>query len=233
MRARLLDLAERDADVAAAAITGSHAAGTEDEWSDVDVALGIRGPLRPAIERWTETVDQELHPVHRWDLVSGPTVYRVFHLPDGLQVDIAFTPEDDFGPRGPNWRTVFGETVDASPPPPSRDELVGWALTMCLNARASIARGKPWQAEYMISGVRDHVIALACLRLGHPTRFAKGSHLLPAEITGQLQETLVRSLDEAELRRALAAAATALTAELERTDAGLAERLKPTLRALS
>jgi hypothetical protein len=45
--------------------------------------------------------------------------------------------------------------------------------------------------------------------------------------------TLVCSLEEAELRRALAAAAAALAAELERTDAGLAARLRPMLSEFS
>jgi predicted nucleotidyltransferase len=45
-----------------------------------------------------------------------------------------------------------------------------------------------------------------------------------------LEGTLVRSLDELELRRALAAAADALSAELERTDPTLAARLSPMLR---
>ena len=45
--------------------------------------------------------------------------------------------------------------------------------------------------------------------------------------------TLVCSLEEAELRRALAAAAAALAAEVERTDAGLAVRLRPILSDFS
>ena len=45
--------------------------------------------------------------------------------------------------------------------------------------------------------------------------------------------TLVCSLEEAELRRALAAAAVALAAELERTDAVLATRLRPMLSEFS
>jgi hypothetical protein len=86
-----------------------------------------------------------------------------------------------------------------------------------------------WQAEYLISGVRDQVLALACLRLGHVAMYAKGADLLPHELTAPLEATLVRAIDEPEMRRALAAAAGALAAELERTDPGLASRLRPVM----
>ena len=102
-----------------------------------------------------------------------------------------------------------------------------------LHARACIERGKPWQAEHWIGALRDQVLALVCLRLGHPVGYAKGADLLPPELSASLVLTLVCSLEEAELRRALTAAAVALAAELERTDAGLATRLRPMLSEFS
>jgi hypothetical protein len=92
-----------------------------------------------------------------------------------------------------------------------------------LHARVSIERRRWWQAEYWISAVRDQTIALACLRLGYPVHYAKGAHLVPEELTAPLTATLVRSLDEVELRRALGVATTALAHELERTDRSLAD----------
>jgi hypothetical protein len=47
---------------------------------------------------------------------------------------------------------------------PSPSELIGMGWLYALHARSSIARGRVWQAEYMISGMRDQVLALACLR---------------------------------------------------------------------
>ncbi|MEH0928952.1 hypothetical protein [Micromonospora sp. CPCC 205558] len=81
--------------------------------------------------------------------------------------------------------------------------------------------------------MRTQTISLACQRLGHATSYAKGAHLLPTTIAGPLETTLFRSLDEPELRRALSAAVAALTAELTRTDAALADRLRPVLRELA
>jgi predicted nucleotidyltransferase len=233
VRGRLLELAEADPDVVAAAITGSFVADGGDEWSDIDLAFGIRGELDPALSRWTDILDRDFGAIHNWDLPWGSMVYRVFLLPEWLQVDISFTPAAEFGPRGPNWRTVFGETIEDLPTTPvSRDQLIGWAWVLARHGRTCIERHKPWQAEWTISGVRDNVIALACLRLGYPTRYAKGAELLPDELTGPLEATLVRSLDEPELRRALAATVDALAAELEQTDAALAAKVNPMLAEL-
>lgn len=230
VRQRLLELAEGDPDVVAAAITGSYVAGRADEWSDIDLAFGISGDLDAALRRWTDVLERDFGAIHHWDLPWASTVYRVFLLPRTLQVDVAFTPAADFGPRGPNWRTVFGETVElATSPPPSRDEIVGHAWLWVVHARASIGRGRPWSAEYSLTQLREQVVALACLRLGLPFRYARGTDQLAPEIRSALETALVRSLDEEELRRAHRAATTALIAELERTDAALADRLRPTL----
>ncbi|HEY6104115.1 MAG TPA: hypothetical protein VI007_12915 [bacterium] len=233
-RERLLGLARMDADVGAAAVTGSYASGGGDRWSDIDLAFAIRGELEPAMQHWTDTLYQQFAALHHWDLPFASSIYRVFLLPRGLEVDIAFTPASDFGPRGPNWRTVFGETVELTPgPPPARDEFVGLAWHHVLHARACIDRRKPWQAEFLISGARHYVLALACLRHGVSTRHGKGDDFLPREMTAPLEATLVRSMEEAELRRALEEVTSALTAELERTDPALAARLRPVLSEIT
>ncbi|WP_225448257.1 hypothetical protein [Streptacidiphilus sp. P02-A3a] len=53
-----------------------------------------------------------------------------------------------------------------------------------------VERQRWWQAEHWVSAVRDQVLALACLRLGHPTGYAKGAHLLPPELTAPLAARL-------------------------------------------
>lgn len=230
VRRRLLDAARADPAVVGAAHTGSYAAGTADRWSDIDLGLAVDGPLAPAIDRWTGLLYRDFGAVHHWDLPSGSSVYRVFLLPGCLEADIAFTPAADFGPRGPHWRTVFGDAAPARPAaPPGPGDLAGLAWHHALHARVSIERCRPWQAEYWIGALREKVIALTCLRLGHPASHARGADLLPDEVTAPLAATLVGTLDEADLRRALAAATAALDAELSRTDPALADRLRPTL----
>jgi hypothetical protein len=70
---------------------------------------------------------------------------------------VAVTPASEFGARGPNFRLLFGESVEHPPAaPPPLDELIGIELIgmgwLCaLDARNAIGRGKLWQAEYWVS----------------------------------------------------------------------------------
>lgn len=226
---RLLDLAAADEAVVGAAIVGSQAAGQADRWSDIDVNLAVDGPLDAVLERWTRRLYDDFGAVHHWDLPVRTAVYRVFLLPGVLEADLAFVPAADFGPSGPHWRPVFGIAGSrrASAAAPDVGGLAGLAWHHALHARISIERRRWWQAEHWISALRDQVITLACLRLGLPAAYAKGAHLLPAEVTDALAETLVGSLTEAELRRALGAVSSAVLAELERSDAELTDRLRP------
>jgi hypothetical protein len=102
-----------------------------------------------------------------------------------------------------------------------------------LHARSSIARGKLWQAEYMISGVRDHVLALACVRHGVPAVQGRGMDLLPPEVSAPMTDALVRTLDDAELRRAFRSACVLLLGEVQAADAELARRLSATILELA
>jgi hypothetical protein len=85
----------------------------------------------------------------------------------------------------------------------------------------------------MISGVRDYVLALACLRHGVPAVQGRGLHLLPTDVTGPLAGALVRSVDGDELTRAFGVATEALIAEISHVDAALAGRLAGPLRELA
>lgn len=83
-----------------------------------------------------------------------------------------------------------------------------------LHARVCIERGNLWQAEYWIGALRNHVLTLACHRLGESVAYAKGADHLPESITAPVREALVRELAPAELGRALRVATQALVGEL-------------------
>jgi len=233
VRHRVLELAKADPRVTAGALTGSMALGSGDKWSDIDVAFGIAGGITPEVvlDDWTQVLEREFSVIDHFDLPSGSSIYRVFLLPNGLEVDVAVTPAQEFGARGPNFRSLFGtiQQLQATPPP-SASYLIGLGWHHVLHARSCIERTKPWQAEYWISGIRDHIFALACLRLGENAIYARGIDRLPNSVTDPLADALVRSLDEPELRRSLAVATTCLIAELERWNPTLCARLSPLLQ---
>jgi predicted nucleotidyltransferase len=236
LRDRLVSAAHSDARVTGAAITGSAAVGREDQWSDIDLALCLSADADHdrVVDDWTGRMYADHAAVHHLDVHRDATLYRVFLLASTLQVDIAFWPAAEFGAIAPTFRLVFG-TANERPagPAPSAAELIGLAWLHALHARSSIARGRVWQSEYMISGVRDNVLALACLRHGTPARQGRGMDSLPPQATAVLAGALVRSLDLAELRRAFAVTTEALLAEVEHVDPGLSARLAGPLRELT
>ena len=85
----------------------------------------------------------------------------------------------------------------------------------------------------MISTVRDHVLALMCLRHGLPSVEGRGLDQLPAEVISGMRETLVRRLDKDELDVAFRAVMDALITEIGILDVELADRLTPILREVS
>jgi len=243
LRDALVARARADERITGAALTGSASRDAEDRWSDIDLALGVAAgaDLGPVMADWTGVLYREHGALDHLDVLSGAVVYRVFLLASTLQVDIAFAPEDEFGPRAPTFRLLFGRAADrlaaaartAEAAAGGAAELIGMAWLYALHARSSLARGRVWQAEYMISGVRDHALALACVRHGVPAVQGRGMDQLPAEVTAGFSAALVRSVDGAELERAFLAVTESLIAEIGLADAELAGRLTGVLRELA
>jgi hypothetical protein len=229
VRDRVLELARADKRITGGALTGSATAGAEDRFSDIDLSFGVAEGNDPerVLDEWTEQLASELEVVHWWDLPHAGTIYRVYLLPGGLELDIAVTPAANFGPRGPKFRRVFGEVAEvAKSRPASFEDLVGYGWMLALTGRASIERGRLWQGAHWIDEVRDRALTLACLRLGEPTDHGRGFDRLPAEITAPYEDSLVGSLEANELRRALAVVTELFLREVAATDPELAGRLR-------
>ena len=168
--------------------------------------------------------------MHHVDVRTGAWIYRVFLLASTLQVDLAFAPAAEFRALAPTFRLMLGKANEPRhiPSPPTA-ELAGLGWLYALHARSSIARRKLWQAEYMISGVRDHALALASVRHGLAAAHGRGFDQLPEEVTAPWKASLVRQLEAGELTRAFQAAVSGLLREIQCADARLADRLEKTL----
>lgn len=235
LRDALVAAARDDPRITAAALTGSAALDREDRWSDIDLALSVGDPgdVDGVVGDWSARMYGEHEAVHHVDVWLGATLFRVFLLPSTLQVDIAFWPAADFGALGPSFRLLFG-TANERPSGRAPDpvHLIGMGWLYALHARSSIARGRAWQAEHMISAARDQVLALVCVRHGLPAAYARGANDLPAEVLAQLEVALVGSLDTDELERAFRAVTDALIGETRYVDGDLADRLAAPLASI-
>ncbi|MBI4906500.1 MAG: nucleotidyltransferase domain-containing protein [Acidobacteria bacterium] len=234
IRTAILDRARHDARITGAAITGSAADGKEDQWSDIDLAFGVREDMPAVLADWTAYMYAEHAALHHLDVLAGPWTYRVFLLGNTLQVDLAFVTETEFRALAPTFRLVFGEAQQpGSFPSQSPESLIGFGWLYAVHARTTIARGKVWQAEYMISALRDTAFTLACLRHGLPAAHAKGVDHLPLEVAASFEAALVRSLDTAELSRAFRHAANTLIREIQIVAPHLAPQLASSLESIA
>jgi hypothetical protein len=228
LRARMLRLADDDERVVAGAAVGSLAIGSGDRFSDLDLTFAIadRVPAADVLDDWTRTLTEELNAVQLVDLEAGPTIYRVFLLPDALQFDLSLTPAAEFRPAGPRFQLLFGETAPGEPEarspskgsifirtPPAAGDIFGWGVIYALHARACIERGRVWQAEHYVDAVRDHALSLACLHRGLVAVQARGYDELPSETLAGFEGAHVGSLEPDTLRQALSASALALLKE--------------------
>lgn len=236
LRSGLLELAASDQRISGAAITGSAAVEREDAWSDIDLAFGIAdaAELPKVLADWTAHMYEHHSALDHVDVKAAAWTYRVFLLANTLQVDLAFVPAAEFRPLSPTFRLVSGNANQRQqiPPAPPTD-IIGMAWLYALHARSCIARGRLWQAEYMISGVRDNVLALACLRHGLPTVHGRGMDLLPAGVGTPFEGSLVRRLDATELSRAFRVVIDGLLSEIGIVDPLFAARLQMTLSELT
>ena len=98
-----------------------------------------------------------------------------------------------------------------------------------MRARFCIERGRWWQAEYWISGVRDNALSLACRRMDLPAYYGKGFDELPEDVRRGCADALVRSLDRVDLLRALNSAVEALLREGAQQVEQLTAKVEPRL----
>ena len=235
VRDDLVAAARTDARISGVALTGSASVGREDRWSDIDLAFGVgdASQIEPAVVDFTTRMYQRHGAVHQVDVRRETWLYRVFLLGTGLQVDLAFAPQADFGARAPTFRLLSGRAAEPRRlEKPAAEELIGYAWLYALHVRTAIARRKLWQAEYMVSAVRDYVLAAACHRHGLPVSEARGIDLLPDAAGNPLRDALVKELTPEEIVRALGVAIQCLLDEARQVDVRLAERLEPTLNDL-
>jgi hypothetical protein len=235
VRDHVLGLAAADPRVVAGAVVGGLAEGPGDRWSDLDLTFAVDDavPLDDVLTDWTRDVEAELDAVHLFDLPAGAAIYRVFLLPGCLQVDLSFAPAAAFGARGPRFKLLFGDAVDLPQSvTPSANELFGLGVHHALRARFSIERGRWWQAEHWISGVRDQAFLLACRRRGLEGAYGRRFDELPAETLEPFADALVRSLEPEERNRALRCAISVLQRESGQA-AGLAAAVEAQLQALA
>lgn len=235
IQARLLEIAEADSRIVAGALLGSLAKGAGDPFSDLDLSFGLATgtSINEVLADWTRHMIGEFDAAHLFDLPYLTSIYRVFMLPNNLQIDLSFTPESDFGALGPKFSLLFGKAVERKmPTPPTPHHLFGLAVHHAVRARLCIERERYWQAEHWVTGIREEALTLACHRLGLELSEARGFDKLPSELLARASHSLVQFVARDELLRALGAAVELLLGEADEVR-DLAAKVEAQLRDLT
>jgi hypothetical protein len=235
LRGELVAAAQAESRIGGAAHLGSAALGQLDRWSDIDLALCLTpdADLNQVLGDWTARMYRDHRAVANYDVRRGDILYRVFLLENTLQVDLSFWPASEFRAVGPKFSLIFGAAGEAAAAPvPDTNELIGMAWLYALHVRSSMARSRLLQAEYMLSGMRDNVLALMCKRHGVAAVQGRGLDDLAEEEKARAAECLARSLDPVELQRAFRLTVGVLLEEVRCADLALATKLEGALNSM-
>lgn len=129
IRAALVTAAERDPKITAAAHLGSAAVDRLDDWSDIDLALGISPgtELEEIVTAWMKRLYRDHRAVAHCDGRRSDTLYRVFLLQNTLQVDISFWPAGRLRAMGPKFHLSLGSPMSRNPR--LRAALTNWSAS--------------------------------------------------------------------------------------------------------
>ena len=235
IRAELVAAAKADARIAGAAHFGSAALGSQDRWSDIDLGLSLAGDaqLDHVLMDWTTRLYRDHAAVATYDVRRAHILYRVFLLDNTLQIDLSFWPAAELRAMGPKFNLIFGVAGEpVSDPVPDSKDLIGMAWLYALHVRSSIARSRLLQAEHMLSGMRDNVLALMCKRQGVAAVHGRGLDDLSPQEKARAAESLACSLEPAELNRAFRLTMDVLLEELRVADCDLAAKLESPLNRI-
>lgn len=225
----ILKLGQQDARVMGGAFVGSFSSDAQDPWSDLDISFGIDSGASPrnVLEEFTDQIAKDWQVVHHFDVARGRAIYRVFLFANGMELDLSVFPEQEFGPKAPSFKLLFGEANEAEHvPPPALDILHGWAWHHVLHANSALHRGRLWQAEFWISALRDHIITMKCVHHGLQSAHGRGADQLPQSELEELETTLIKALDASQMRVSLNRTAQLLISEIGRSNAVLAESIR-------
>lgn len=219
LRAHLIGAARRDPQIDAAAVLGSTARGTEDRWSDIDLALRVAPgvELSSVADRWTERLQRAEVVIDQLDVHASGGLCRVFLLASTLQVDLSFWPHGQLVTGGAPIQLLFGE-ADATTDPGAGEHAIDhlrMTWLYALHVRSAIARGRGWQAVWMLEGIRNRLISMYCLRYGLTPDEGRGVDALPMSVRADLTKTLVTGTDSTSLRHSFRILITMLLAEAE------------------
>jgi hypothetical protein len=231
---RLLSSLRGDQRVQGVLTVGSGSEGFADIYSDIDLCVVIAQgeDVYSTFESWREKLEQLLPIFYCGKSIRGVNSYLwVVLLENFLEIDVGFRSFEDLEARRGRWRTEFDhsgkiegkmQTSWASRSGPGFEEVydrcVKWIWHNVIHANVAVQRGQMWRALYEIERIRHQTVELRGKREGLETKRFRHIDRLPREYLLEIERTLVRELEPAEMMRALREATASFFVEAKHWD---------------
>ena len=214
---------KKDERVTGVILVGSGVYGFKDEYSDIDMTVVVAGELEQVYADWKKSIYGLFPIVSHFEAVKGSGVYLYGFLLEGfLELDISFQRLKDLYARRPHWKVLddtSGKIEDHMKEHVRKRKAVnkekrlryylGEIWWYIVHAGFAIKRKHYVKAMFHIENVRDITITLKGISRGLKTsrdsRFRE-SDQLSQDFISKVSKAQTRSLEEAELVRALTAA---------------------------
>lgn len=218
---QIIDFAKSDSNIIDCAIVGSESVGNDDKWSDVDLTFGYENDadVNQILRDWSKMMLEVFDANKLFDLSYKESLYRVFLLPNALQVDLSFTPSEHFGAITDNFKLIFGNQRKREfKSLPEINSIAGYTILFALKTRTSTEREKYWQAEYYLSKCRENIMILKCLKENLNSFDGRSFDELPPRFLQQIQNTLIDEPTKQNLENGLKSTIQILIEELSTVD---------------
>ena len=234
---RLLTALQSDKRIIGLLVVGSGAEGFEDIHSDIDLCAvtSLVDEVQPAFQEWGVKISEMFSLFHSLESVRAPNVYLwVFLLENFLEIDLCFLCSDDLRATRNRWKTVLDrsgkiENIQQSSwdnrPKPNLEETYRYRLSSIWHyikhAIVAVQRKQPWRAIYEIEQIRNQTVELRGLRDKLETKRFRHVDQMSENFLMRLEHTLISSLKEVDIMKALKVAVSCFFNEAQHFDTTL------------
>lgn len=232
---QMLTALQTDDRIAGVLVVGTGAVGFADRYSDIDLAVVVHtaADAPPVYDYWRAEFKTRLPVRHDFEAPRGPNIFLFGLLLDHfLEIDASFQCLDNLVARRARWCIAFDRSNriaeimqtswDTREEPDRQEQYLRWLKSIwyyITHVTIHAQRGHLWRAVLDLEDLRHRTVILAGLRHDLETRHYREAHRLPPDFLDALQGTLVTSLDEADIIRALRAAIDCFFHEARALDA--------------
>lgn len=214
----IIELSKNDTRITDCAIVGSESVGENDKFSDIDLTFGVKNDINISqiLNEWNDLMSERFDANVLFDLPYEESIYRVYLLPNALQVDLSFTPHKNFGAITTRFKLLFGQSSEREQKrPPELPNVFGYCVLYALKSRCSTERKKYRQSFHYLNELRNNLMILKCLTLKTNPFDGRSYDELPISFLNKIKRTLAKDVKQSDLNNSLKNLTTILTEEAE------------------